>query len=164
MFKKILACMDGSPLAEQILPYVKAQARSFNSTVILLHVTAERIVATPGLPGAPGYPVQTRSMLKEMEQEMFHADEYLDKLALGFKKSGIRTKCEVLEGSVGESIVRYAKDNKMNLIAMASHGRSGVGRMILGSVADYVLREAGLPILIIRPQHSTSWASDSRLA
>jgi len=164
MFKKILVCMDGSELAEQILPYVKAQARSFKSTVVLLHVTAERIITTPGIPGAPGYPVQTQSMMKEMEQEMFRADEYLNKLAAGFKRSGIRTKCEVLEGSVGESIVKYAKENKINLIAMASHGRSGVGRMILGSIADFVLREAGLPILIIRPQHQTSWVGDSKLS
>jgi len=163
MFKKILACMDGSELAEQILPYVKAQAKSFKSTVVLLHVTAERIIATPGIPGAAGYPIQTKSMLKEMEQEMFRADEYLEKLALGFKKLGIRTKCEILEGPVGELIVQYAKDNKINLIAMATHGRSGVGRMILGSVADFVVREAGLPILLIRPQHHNSWAGDTKL-
>jgi len=155
--------MDGSDLAEQILPYVKAQARSFKSSVALLHVTAERIIATPGLPGAPGYPIQTRSMLKDMEQEMFRADEYLDKLARGFKRAGIRTKCEVLEGAVGETIVRYAKDNKINLIAMASHGRSGIDRAIMGSVADYVLRAAGLPILIIRPQQKMSRDEDSKL-
>lgn len=154
MFKKILACLDGSNLAEQILPYVKAQAKSFKSKVVLLHVTAERVIVTPGIPGAPGYPVQTESMLKEMEQEMFRADEYLHKLALGFKKAGIQTKCEIVEGQVGERIVQYAKDNKINLIAMATHGRSGVGRMILGSVADFVFREAGLLILVIRPQHN----------
>lgn len=164
MFKKILVCMDGSDLAEQILPYVKAQAKSFRSTLVLLHVTAERIITTPAIPGESGYPVQTKSMLKEMEQEMFRADEYLDKLALRFKRMGIRTKCEILEGPVGESIVRYAKNNKINLIAMATHGRSGVGRMILGSVADFVVREAGLPILMIRPQHKTTWASDAKLS
>jgi nucleotide-binding universal stress UspA family protein len=154
MFKKILVCLDGSELAEQILPYVKAQAKSFKSTVVLLHVTPEPVLEAPGIPGEPGYAVQTKSMFQEMGKEMVRAEEYLDNLALGFKKMGIRTKCEILEGLAGELIVKYAQTNKINLIAMATHGRSGVGRMILGSTADFVIRESGLPILIIRPQQN----------
>jgi len=87
-----------------------------------------------------------------MQQELIHFEEYLNKLALRFRKLKIRVKCEILGGSAGESIVNYAKGKKVNLIAMATHGRSGVGRTILGSVADYVVRESGLPILLIRPQ------------
>jgi nucleotide-binding universal stress UspA family protein len=156
MFKKILVCLDGSNLAEQILPYVKEQAKSFKSTVVFLHVTPEPVIVPLGIPGEPGYPTQTKSMLEEMQQEIFHSEEYLNNLALGFKKLGIRTKCIILEGSAEESIVNYAKANKINLIAMATHGRSGVGRTILGSVADFVLRESGLPILIVKPQHNRS--------
>jgi nucleotide-binding universal stress UspA family protein len=152
LLKKILVCLDGSDLAEQTLPYIKEQARSSKSTVVLLRVTPEPVIVPLGVPGEPGYPIQTESMVKEMQQEIIRSKEYLNNLALGFKKLGIRTKCVVLEGLVGESIVNYAKDNRINLIAMATHGRSGVGRMILGSVADFVLRESGLPILIIRPQ------------
>ena len=154
MFKKILVCLDGSDLAEQILPYVEKQAKFFKSTVILLHVSPEPVIEAPGIPGEPGYPLQTKSMLKGMEQEIIHSEEYFDNLALGFKKLGIRTKCEILEGLAGESIVKYAKANSINLIALVTHGRSGVGRMILGSTADFVIRESGLPILIIRPQHN----------
>jgi len=154
MFKKILACLDGSDLAEQILPYVKEQARFFKSTVVLLHVTPEPVIEAPGVPGEPGYPIQTKSMLQGMEQEMVRADEYLDNLALDFKRKGIRTKTEILEGLAGQSIVKYAQENRINLIALVTHGRSGVGRMILGSTADFVIRESGLPILIIRPKHN----------
>ena len=154
MFKKILVCLDGSDLAEQILPYVKEQAKSFKSTVVLLHVTPEPVIEAPGIPGEPGYPLQTKSMLRGMEKEMIRSEEYLGNLALGFKKLGIRTKCEILEGLAGESIIKYAKANSINLIALVTHGRSGVGRMILGSTADFVIRESGLPILIIRPQHN----------
>jgi nucleotide-binding universal stress UspA family protein len=152
MFKKILVCLDGSDLAEQILPYVKEQAKSFKSTVVLLHVTPEPVLEVPGIPGEPGYPLQTKSMLQEMEKEMVSADKYLDNLALSFKKLGIRTKYEILEGLAGESIVKYAQANKINLIALVTHGRSGIGRMMLGSTADFVIRESGLPILIIRPK------------
>jgi nucleotide-binding universal stress UspA family protein len=154
MFKKILVCLDGSDLAEQILPYVKEQAKSFKSTVVFLHVTPEPVLEAPGIPGEPGYPLQTKSMLQEMEKEMVRSDEYLDNLARGFKKSGIRTKTEILEGLAGESIIKYAKENNINLIALATHGRSGVGRIILGSTADFVVRESGLPILIIRPKQN----------
>jgi nucleotide-binding universal stress UspA family protein len=154
MFKKILACLDGSDLAEQILPYVKEQAKSFKSTVVLLHVTPEPMLEAPGIPGEPGYPLQTKSMFQEMGKEIIHAEEYLDNLALSFKKLGIRAKGEILEGLAGELIVKYAQENKINLIALATHGRSGVGRMILGSTADFVVRESGLPILIIRPKQN----------
>ena len=152
MFKKILVCLDGSDLSEQILPYVEKQAKSFKSTVILVHVASEPLIVPIGIPGEPGYPIRTKSMVKEMQQELIHFEEYLNKLALRFRKLKIRVKCEILGGSAGESIVNYAKGKKVNLIAMATHGRSGVGRTILGSVADYVVRESGLPILLIRPQ------------
>lgn len=153
MFKKILVCLDGSELAEQILPYVIEQAKYFKSTVVLLHVTPEPVIEAPGIPGEPGYPIQTKSMLQGMERDIICSKEHLDNLALRFKKKGIRTKCEILEGLAGESIIKYAKANSINLIALVTHGRSGVGRMILGSTADFVIRESGLPILIIRPQH-----------
>jgi nucleotide-binding universal stress UspA family protein len=156
MFRKILVCLDGSELAEQILPYAKEQARSFKSDVVFLHVTPEPVIATPGIPGAPGYPIQTSEMVKEMGQEMSKSREYLDQIALPFQEMGLKTKSVILEGAPGESIVNYAAKNRIGLIAIATHGRSGVGRAILGSVADFVLRESGLPILMIRPKHRGS--------
>jgi nucleotide-binding universal stress UspA family protein len=156
MFKKILVCLDGCDLAEQILPYVKEQAKAFKSTVVFVHVTPEPMLEAPGIPGEPGYALQTKSMLLEMGKEMVSADKYLDRLALSFNKSGIRTKYEILEGMPGESIVNYARANKISLIALVTHGRSGLGRIILGSTADFVIRESGLPILIVRPKTESS--------
>ncbi len=144
--------MDGSSLSEQIVPYVEKQAKSFKSPVVLVHVASEPVIVPLGIPGEPGYPIRTKSMVKDMQQQMIQSEEYLNNLAMRFTKLGIRTKCVILGGPAGEAIVNYARANKINLIAMATHGRSGVGRTILGSVADYVLRESGLPILIIRPQ------------
>ena len=156
MFKRVLICLDGSELAEQILPYVKEQAKSFKSEVVLLHVTPEAVIVPPGIPGAPGYPIQTGAMVKEMGEEMIKAQEYLDRIALSFQDVGLKTKRVVLEGAAGESIVKYAGEHKIGLIAIATHGRSGVGRAILGSVADFVIRESGLPVLMIRPKHDKS--------
>jgi nucleotide-binding universal stress UspA family protein len=152
MFKKILVCLDGCDLAEQILPYVKEQAKAFKSTVVFVHVTPDPMLEMPGIPGEPGYAFQTKSMFQEMGKEIVSADKYLERLALKFKKSGIRAKYEILEGMPGKSIVNYARANKIDLIALSTHGRSGLGRIILGSTADFVIRESGLPILIIRPK------------
>jgi nucleotide-binding universal stress UspA family protein len=55
---------------------------------------------------------------------------------------------------VGEAIVDYAEGHEIDLIAIATHGRSGLGRLVFGSVADFVLREAGLPILVVKPKKS----------
>lgn len=154
MFKKILVCLDGSKLAEQILPYAKEQALSFNSKVVLLHVTPESLIMPPGVPGAPGYPIQTKAMVEKMEQEMVESREYLNGVASSLREQGLDAESVILEGSPGEVIVEYAHENKINLIAIATHGRSGLRRSILGSVADYVLRESGLPILVIRPKET----------
>lgn len=154
MFKKILVCLDGSKLAEQILPYAKEQALSFNSKVVLLHVTPESLIMPPGVPGAPGYPIQTKAMVEKMEQEMVESREYLNGVASSLREQGLDAESVILEGSPGEVIVEYAHENKVNLIAIATHGRSGLRRTILGSVADYVLRESGLPILVIRPKET----------
>jgi nucleotide-binding universal stress UspA family protein len=153
MVKKILVCLDGSDLAKHILPHAKEHAKCSKSTVVLLQVIPRPVIVPPGLPGEPGYPIQTKSMIEEMQQEMLRSGEYLNNLALEFKELKIRTKCVTLEGLAGESIVKYAKENGIYLIAMATHGRSGLGRVILGSVADFVLRESGLPVLMVRPQN-----------
>ncbi len=156
MFEKILVCLDGSELAEQILPYAKQQALSFKSDVVLLHVAPEPLIVMPGVPGAPGYPIQTDALVEQSKQDMVRSKKYLNRLAASFQDAGLNVECVILEGPAGESIVRYANENKINLIAIATHGRSGLRRAILGSVADFVLRESGLPILVIKPQHVES--------
>ena len=57
-----------------------------------------------------------------------------------------------LSGPVGETIIGYIQNEPVDLVAIATHGRSGLGKMLFGSVADYILRESGLPVLIINPE------------
>jgi nucleotide-binding universal stress UspA family protein len=153
MFKKILICLDGSELAEQILPYAEEQALHFNSKLVLIRVYSEPGFIGLAVPGFPGIPVETQNMGKQIQKEEQEAEKYLktvaDKL---LKQRGLAADCVTVLGAAGEAIVNYAVENKIELIAIATHGRSGPGRMVMGSVADYVLHNAHLPVLLIRPE------------
>jgi nucleotide-binding universal stress UspA family protein len=152
MFKKILVCLDGSELAEQILPYAVEEALHFQGKLVLLQVIPEPVAFSPGIPGAASVPVRTDSMLEEAEKALNEARDYLEDIATPLLKKGIQVEAVSIFGSAGEAILSYAEGNNINLITIATHGRSGLRRGVFGSVADYVLRESGLPMLVIRPQ------------
>jgi nucleotide-binding universal stress UspA family protein len=148
MFNKILVCLDGSPLAEQILPYATAQAECCGGKLVLFQV-----ISTPGAIYAPGIEaVPIAVPLDQVPREEAAAKEYLEGLAEPLRQKGIDAECLTLIGSSGESIVRHAEENDFNLVALATHGRSGLGRLVFGSVADYVIRHSGRPILLIKPK------------
>jgi nucleotide-binding universal stress UspA family protein len=152
MFKKILVCLDGSELAEQILPYAVAEALRFQGKLVLFQVVPEPVAFSPGIPGVGAAPIQTDAMLKESKRALDEARKYLEKIAAPIRKKGIKVETISIMGRAGEAILSYADKNNMNLIAIATHGRRGLERGVFGSVADYVLRESGLPMLVIRPQ------------
>ena len=83
---------------------------------------------------------------------MNDARDYLEEIATPLRKNGIQVEAVSILGRAGETILSYSGRNKMGLITIATHGRSGLRRGIFGSVADYLLRESGLPMLVIRPQ------------
>jgi nucleotide-binding universal stress UspA family protein len=135
MFKKILVCLDGSSFSEQVLRFVSEEATAASKKLVLLHVA------------------NTATMLPEPDQvaaEKAKAKTYLNKKAGVLKEMGIDTECVVIVGDPGPTIVDYAEKSDIDLIAIATHGRSGITRMIFGSVAEYVIRNSKLPILLIR--------------
>ena len=145
MFNRILVCLDGSKLAEQILPYVEAQAVAFNSSVELVQV-----VLVSGKE-SPDYPTTYTELLRLAETD---ARQYLEQVAESLRKKGIKVFCATLTTTpVGYAIVNYAQAvGSFDLIAVATHGHGGLGKLIMGSVADYVLQKSGLPILVIKPK------------
>ncbi len=152
MFGRILVCLDGSALAEQILPYATEQALRFDSRVTLLQV-----ITTPSsvyMASAAGELPQTGDMIaKEIQKQDAEARTYLDSVAQSLREKGLDAEFVVLgPAQPGNTIVKYAQDNAIDLICMATHGRSGLGRVVFGCVADRVLRESGLPILLIKPR------------
>jgi nucleotide-binding universal stress UspA family protein len=151
MFEHILICLDGSQLAEQILPYATEQAVQFRSKVKLLQVMT--IPGTASMTATAGAYAQTGILEEEYRKEETEVKTYLEKIAQSLTEQGIDTELNILRPApAGEAIVSFAQDNNIDLICMATHGRSGIKRAVLGSVADHVLRESGLPVLIMKPK------------
>ena len=152
MFERILVCLDGSKLAEQIMPYATEEAIRFQGKLVLLQVVQEPIAFSPGFPGEGPVPIETNTMIEETEEALKRARAYLAKLAAPLRKRGVQVETVAMPGRAGEAILDYANANGINLITIATHGRGGLRRVVFGSVADHVLRESGLPVLVIRPQ------------
>ena len=147
MFENILVCLDGSSLAEQILPYATEEARHFGSKLVLLEVTAPPSAVVEPITG-----FYHATSLKKVLRQADEAEAYLEQVTQSLKDKGLNVEYEAMQGDPGETIVRYAQENDIGLIALCTHGHSGLGRLVFGSVADHILKRAGLPILIIRPQ------------
>jgi len=151
MFEKVLVCLDGSALAEEILPYIAGDSRSFGK-VILLKVLAPPKVDLPiGVPGETLAPVQTNAMLKRFQQEMEETPAYLEAKAVPLREKGLDVDCVVLQGIPRQAIIDYARDNEVGLIAIATHGHTGLRHITLGSTAEYLLKHSGLPVLMVTP-------------
>lgn len=143
MFKKILVPLDGSTLAEAVLPYVEDIAKEDNAIIEVLTVSNVSI---------PIYAVEAPiDFDRVVEHERQMSKLYLDDVSARLTKDGIVVKSLYAEGPVAQEIVNYAELTGADLIAMSTHGRSGVSRWLLGSVADKVLHSAKVPVLLIRP-------------
>ncbi|MGE5618733.1 MAG: universal stress protein [Sphingomonadaceae bacterium] len=153
MYHRILVPLDGSPLAEAALPHATAVARRFNASLILLQVVPTLPTATT-VDTVAGAGAEAVIALEAIEATERAAVEYLEEVARRPELAGLHVEVEVVRGRPAREIVRRARDGKADLIVMSTHGRSGLGRLVFGSVADEVLRDAGVPILLIRPKSS----------
>lgn len=135
---RILVPLDGSPLAEAALEHAVDLARGGSSTLVLLRAAEAHV-----LPGMDPTDAQV-SVVRE-------AEEYLAGVAERLRGQGVtRVETSVWYGPPAESIAEATRVRRADLVAMSSHGRSGVGRLLLGSVAESVLRSTDTPILLIR--------------
>jgi len=152
MFKKVLVCLDGSSLAEQILPYIAGDSRSFKKIVLLKVIPTPGVDIPIGVPGETAAPLQTKSMLERVKKELEQAPDYLEARAQPLRDMGLDIECVVLEGAPARTIIDYAHDNNFGLIAIATHGHSGLRHITMGSTAEYILKNAGLPVLMVTPR------------
>ena len=139
MYNTILVPLDGSKRAESVLPHVEELAHRYDAEVILLRV------AEP-----PDVAVGVNLYLRDGERRTNQATAYLSALQGEFREKGIKARIRVAHGPVVQAILGVAEDEGADLIAMASHGRSGLSRVFYGSVAAGVLHRADRPLLIIR--------------
>jgi nucleotide-binding universal stress UspA family protein len=146
MFNKILVCLDGSKLAEQVLPYAIEQALRFKSQLVLLSVIV------PATSNSTVWEPAPQELVEKQAEAEKAAEAYLKNIINRIsEEKGLRAEYLTLEGLVAETIVEYAQKNKVDLIAIATHGLGGLRRLAFGSVADFVLRNSNVPLLVIRP-------------
>jgi len=146
-FRTIIVPLDGSHLAEQVLPHVVHLATQLQSSVVLLRTYT---------PPTAGYFMAAGSSHPDMaalgEKIKQEAGGYLETKAAELKAEGLsKISSHIVEGHGPEEIIELARRNADSLIALASHGRSGFGRWVLGSVAERVVSYSGIPVLVIRP-------------
>ena len=145
MYKRIMVPLDGSELAECVLPDVEAFIKGFNTDDIFF----VRVIK-PEKSYRGEYPIDI-DILKKREMEATSiAKDYLDKTVDQITHNTTTLHTEVLVGSVTESLVKFTLEKDINLIIIATHGYSGVTRWVRGSVADKVLRSAHVPVLMVR--------------
>jgi nucleotide-binding universal stress UspA family protein len=139
----MLVPLDGSLSAEAILPFAEQVAGPLDAEVVLFRVVEPpspiELVASAGVVSPDTF------TLRDID-----AKRYLSEIARRLSKKGIRVRTRVMVGSAAEEILGAARSTSADLIAMATHGRSGVGRALFGSVAESVLRASPVPVLLIR--------------
>lgn len=137
MYKSILVPLDGSKLAERILPEIEKMASSMRASIILLRVCRAHV-----FPGKDP---------TEAEVEVIrNAEEYLVSVASDLTAKGFDAEVHVRYGDVAEEILSHSRRNEIDLISMSTHGRSGLGRWLLGSVAEKIVRHSEKPVLLLR--------------
>jgi nucleotide-binding universal stress UspA family protein len=145
MYDTILVPLDGSKRAERILPHVEQLARRYNARLVLLQVVQDfPIIAGPGMAAYSELAGQAVDQLTE------EAEAYLDSLATELRENGIEAAARVVNGPVVGEILEAADREGADVIAMASHGRTGVSRVFYGSVAAGVLHSVDRPLLLVR--------------
>jgi nucleotide-binding universal stress UspA family protein len=139
---RILVPLDGSRTSEGVIPAVEALAGPFDVAVDLLQVVEP--IPTPGMVEVP---VAAR---EQVDVQRTEAARYLETLAARLEAKGLRVRSEVRDGPAVETIALVAQETGAGLIAMATHGRSGLERLLVGSVAERVMRAAPAPVLLWR--------------
>lgn len=147
MFKRILVATDGSPLSK----------KAVNSAIALAAQTDAELVAITVVPrypknyfdGAAVFTPEDAALIEKQWEETAQAT--LDAIAKRAKASGVKIKTVTVTADlVAEAIIAAAKKNKCQMIVMASHGRKGIKRLLLGSETQHVLTHSELPVLVLR--------------
>ncbi len=151
MYKKILVPLDESAMAEAVLPHVQSLAKAFDAEIVLVFIDEQLPARAMYVPEA----VDVTALQQVSVEARATANHYVHQRAELLMEKGYKARAEVIEGSsISDAIIQYAAQNNVDLVAMSTHGRSGVARLFLGSVADKVVRDAKIPILLIRPDES----------
>jgi nucleotide-binding universal stress UspA family protein len=143
--KKILVTLDGSGESEAVMEHVAWLTSGLGVEVILFQALAGgyHTITAKGYEYVI-YPEQ------QMASDKAFAEDYLDRIGKLLKEKGITPGVEVRVGNAADEIIEFASEVGADMVAMSTHGRSGVGRWVFGSVAEKVLHEGNRPLLLVR--------------
>jgi nucleotide-binding universal stress UspA family protein len=144
MYQRILVPLDGSEFAEEALPEAERLARLTQAPIHLIHVVDVPQVPWYGMYAATEYTVPEFAQANQSHP----SDSYLQTIAQRLTESGLTVETEMCRGLIPRMLCGAAKPG--DVIVMASHGRSGISRWILGSVSEEVLRQAPVPVHLIK--------------
>jgi nucleotide-binding universal stress UspA family protein len=145
----LLVPLDGSELATRALPYAAALARRTRGRVLLVHVG----------PVTTLYEGQRRTTIaasSDVQSLLADAAEWL-------RTQGVDSDSAVVDGEVPPNILRVAREQGADVVVMSTHGRGGLGRVLYGSVADRVVREAALPVMLVPAATEVAWPDEGPL-
>jgi nucleotide-binding universal stress UspA family protein len=144
--RSILLPTDFSDCANYALSYATSLAREFKASILCVHVV-EPVVQTVGYTGITE-PMPIADISEQLEDS---ATRELPKIAECEECDGLEVEEVIAHGDAAAEIVRVAKERSADLIVIASHGRTGLGRILFGSTAEAVVRHASCPVLVVKP-------------
>jgi nucleotide-binding universal stress UspA family protein len=157
MYERILVPLDGSERAEAVLPHVTPIAEKFGAEIVLLQVVSSfaeivgRTIPRESFPSPTEQDISLDVATKQHEAEQESAATYLERQREALAAGGLNASTDIREGPAPAAVIlAVALDKHCDLIAMSTHGRTGLGRTVLGSVADEVVRNSNMPVLLIR--------------
>jgi len=151
VYQAIVVPLDTSERAEKILPHVEALCGIKMAKVILVHVVEPAAFPpAPAVPQAGATQVTPQAQLDQLEALRVAGEEYLSKIQTILKTKEIDAEAVIETGQAAERIVHLAEKRDADLIAIASHGRTGLSRVFFGSVAAGVLHRSETPLLLVR--------------
>lgn len=158
MFKRILVPLDSSRFSSQAIRYATKVAQRFDAEVILvqaIHPATLMPVMTEDLTTVES-PATAKMAIEaafsEDNRHITRAKRYLSRKIGGIRSHGIKGSYHVIIGDPPESIMEFAWKEHIDLVVMTTHGKGGLKRAIMGSVADAVIRKSGKPVLVVRPK------------
>jgi nucleotide-binding universal stress UspA family protein len=155
----VIVPLDGSEIAERALPFAVDFARDYGRPLLLLRVAGPVLLLGAG---PETYRLTRQALMTEEDEARRYLAGVRERLA---EHAGIRAECMVRQGDPAEDIIRTAEAHPGSLIVMSTHGRGGVARALLGSVATGVARATTMPLLVVPPEAArperTAWLRDA---
>lgn len=145
MYKKIMVPLDGSKLAECVLPHVESLVKAGQAGELVF----VRVVEPFDLLGGEGIPRQ-EDIARLDAQARAEGEKYIQNVADRVKSNEVTVRGEILFGKPSVQLSEYANTGGFDLVVIATHGRSGISRWVWGSVADRLLRAVCMPIFMVR--------------